>query len=403
MISLKKIRVVHYVESWLPQTSTWLYNNIRFLPEDSENFIVCQDIRNINEFQIPNIYSLESLPKWQHLWGKIYFRSLKYLTKLQSRSFSILRLKRHLRLLDDVVQSVKPDILHSHFGHLGWVNSKCARKHGLKHIVSFYGADINFIPYTDHTWLRRYQEMSNMVDQVLCEGPFMAQSIVALGIPLQKITIYRLGIDLNKIRFEPRRHQRGEKLRFLIVGSFREKKGIPYALDALGLFQRINKNIEITIIGDAGHQQREKDEKEKIFGKIRQWNLTNKVRFLGYQSHDILLNEAYQHHIFISPSVTSVDGDSEGGAPVTIIEMAASGMPVVSTNHCDIPFVLSERTKDYLVDERDSQALCKAINLLIESDWEELALSNRRFIEQHLDVRKQARKLHEIYLTILNS
>ncbi len=44
-----------------------------------------------------------------------------------------------------------------------------------------------------------------------------------------------------------------------------------------------------------------------------------------------------RHHLFLSPSVTAPDGDSEGGAPVSIIEAAATGMPVVSTTHCDIP------------------------------------------------------------------
>lgn len=80
---------------------------------------------------------------------------------------------------------------------------------------------------------------------------------------------------------------------------------------------------------------------------VRGWHLEDKVRFMGYQPYEVMLGECYKHHIFISPSVASEDGDVEGGAPVTIIEMAASGMPIVSTNHCDIPYVLSERNREY--------------------------------------------------------
>lgn len=53
--------------------------------------------------------------------------------------------------------------------------------------------------------------------------------------------------------------------------------------------------------------------------------------------YDRLLDEIARHHVFLSPSVTAPDGDSEGGAPVTIIEAAASGMPVVNSTHCATP------------------------------------------------------------------
>lgn len=385
------IKVVHCVESWLPQTATWLYNQIRFLPEGVENFVVCQGTQNLDQFQIPNISSLEDMPKWQ-----------KYFQKLYCKFRPNRRLGNHLSLLETIIQTRKPDILHSHFGHLGWVNSNIAKTYNLKHIVSFYGADVNYIPKKDYRWLNRYKQMSSTVSQILCEGPHMAHSIEKLGFPSKKINIHRLGIDLEKIRFEPRRFFKGETLRFLIVGSFREKKGIPYALEALGQFSKMNDNIEITVIGGAGNSQREAIEEQKIIDQIKYWNLESKVRLLGFQPHNILLKEAYKHHIFISPSVTSEDGDTEGGAPVSIIEMAASGMPIVTTNHCDIPYVLSEKNKAYLSSERDSRALCNTIESLIESNWNNLLLSNRQLIEQEMDVKKQSKRLHDIYRNSLS-
>ena len=64
------------------------------------------------------------------------------------------------------------------------------------------------------------------------------------------------------------------------------------------------------------------------------------MRLLGYVSRETLREEAYEHDVFLAPSVTASNGDTEGGAPVAIIEMSASGMPIVSTNHCDIPSVV---------------------------------------------------------------
>ncbi len=389
--SSKKVRVIHCVETWLPITCIWLYNQIKFLPDNVENYIVCQSTQNLDFFKLQNIFSLENLSLW-----------VKYSNKLQCKLGLKNSLQNHLSLLDNVIRTINPDILHSHFGHLGWTNSSLAKKKGLKHIVNFYGADVNYLPMKDPRWLKRYHEMATMVDQVLCEGPHMAKDIEALGIPAELIKIHRLGIDLNKIRFEPRHYEKGGKIHFLIIGTFREKKGIPYALDALGLFSKTNDNFEVTIIGDVG-LQRDLPEKEKILDKIKQWKLENKVRLLGFQPHDVVMKEVYRHHIFISPSVTAADGDTEGGAPVSIIEMAASGMPIVSTIHCDIPYVLSDRNQEFLVNERDSMALCNSLHKLLESDWNAIAVSNRQFIEKELDVKKQARKLYQTYIDILSS
>jgi len=76
---------------------------------------------------------------------------------------------------------------------------------------------------------------------------------------------------------------------------------------------------------------------------------------LGFQPHAILFEEAYKNHIFLSPSVTALDGDTEGGAPVTIIEMAATGMPIISTKHCDIPEVIKDGVTGFLANERDGR------------------------------------------------
>ena len=106
--------------------------------------------------------------------------------------------------------------------------------------------------------------------------------------------------------------------------------------------------------------------------------------------------------MFISPSVTSSDGDTEGGAPVTVIEAAASGMPVISTLHCDIPFVLSDENRSYLVPERDAAGLCQVMDRLLQcEDWAPIVSANRHLVEQELDVRRQTLRLANLYRELL--
>ena len=386
----ERVKVVHYIVKWLPQTATWMHHQVQFLPAEVENFVVCNSTENLSQFAVPNIHSLEKFPQWP-----------QFLQRAKAKLRLSTPMGRHLPLLEQVILRVRPDILHTHFGHWGWVNSKLALQYGIKHVVSFYGADVNHVPHADPRWFPRYREMGSRVDRVLCEGPYMADSIAALGIPRSKVKVHRLGVDLSKIRFEPRRYEKGQTLRFLIVGSYREKKGIPYALEALALFARQFDNFEITVIGDADQSQREQAEKAIILQTVKECNLGPRVRILGEQPYDVVLKEAYRHHIFLSPSLVAGDKDCEGGAPVAIIEMAASGMPIVGTRHCDIPFVLSEENAPYLVAERDSKALCGAITRLVECDWQNLVARNRKFVEEQLDVRKQGQRLLQAYQDLI--
>ena len=63
----------------------------------------------------------------------------------------------------------------------------------------------------------------------------MKKTLVELGCPSEKIIVQHLGVDLAKIKFVPRNLKENEEIKILIAGSFREKKGIPYAVEAFSI------------------------------------------------------------------------------------------------------------------------------------------------------------------------
>jgi colanic acid/amylovoran biosynthesis glycosyltransferase len=225
----------------------------------------------------------------------------------------------------------------------------------------------------------------------------MAQCVVELGCPEDKVAVHHLGVDLDQIPFQPRTWEPGQPLRVLLSGSFREKKGFPYAIDALGKIKD-RVGLEITIVGDA-NDERTQREKQVIIDAIARNSLGDRTRLLGYQPYDILLEEAGRHHVFLSPSVAGSDGDTEGGAPVSIIEMCASGMMVVSTTHCDIPGVVLDGVTGLLAPERDVDGLVERLNWLFAnpSEWRGMLVAARKHIETEFDVRKQGLRLADVY------
>lgn len=383
----KYISILHSFPIWLPQTQTWMYNQVCQLQQlGVETHVVCERTANLDQFAVDNIHSLGQQPSYWQVWDK---------------GMRKLRFRRHLGFLVDVGIKTGANIIHSHFGNIGWANLGAARQLGAKHIVTFYGLDVNKLPVQYPVWKGRYSRLFAEVDRVLCEGSHMARAVVKLGCPEEKVKVQHLGVDVDNISFQPRQWRPDEPLRVLIAASFREKKGIPYAIEALGLVAR-DVSLQLTIIGDAGDEPAGQQEKERILAALESTGLQKQTRLLGYQTHQAMLKEAYAHHLFLQPSVTAKDGDTEGGAPVSIIEMMATGMPVVATTHCDIPEVVGSAFSHLLAPERDSPKLAECIRLLLnETDsWSVIVQEGRKHIESEYHYEKQAIHLIKHYSEI---
>lgn len=159
----------------------------------------------------------------------------------------------------------------------------------------------------------------------------------------------------------------------------------------------------MTIIGDAGQEPKGQQEKTRILAALERSGLKEHTRLLGFKTHQSMLQEAYGHHLFLQPSITAQDGDTEGGAPVAIIEMLASGMPVVATTHCDIPEVVGSAFAHLLAPERDTVGLAESIQTLLNEpdSWLHLLQEGRKHIECEYHQLRQAERLTKHYNEIL--
>jgi len=378
------MKVIHYCSVWLEITQPWLWNLVRFLPQEINSRVVCRSSRNRKNFPGVEVKA---------------FKEEAYLGYLASRLSYISGDKQSSPFLASQLKTFSADLAHSHFGNNGWKALRSVTKRGLPHCISFYGHDVSRLPHTDPAWRGRYRELfAAPRTRFCCEGNHMASCLIKMGCPPDKISIQHLGVEIDHIPFRPRRWEPGEPLRVLIAASFREKKGIPYALEALSRLQR-HLPLELTIIGDAGGDSASQAEKKKILGILNSSGLNKVSRLLGYQPQSILWDEAYRHHIFISTSVTASDGDTEGGAPVALIDMAASGIPIVSSFHCDIAEVIRHGETGWLATERDVDSIVAAIEKWLDAPtaWGDMLRAGRRHVEQEYSAAIQGQRLASIY------
>ena len=379
--------IAHSMLNWLPVTMNWVYNQMtsqnRFRSIVLTNAILKECL-----FPTENVYTIE---------GSAFARVIHYLRKLGIRAYP--------QSFSRAIHESGAKLLHSHFANRGWFDLDLAKRHGLKHIVTFYGYDVNMLPTSQPKWKRRYGRLFRQADLFLCEGGFMAEAVVKLGCPREKVKVQHLGVDLSRIRFEPRIFKRGETLRILIAGTFKEKKGIPDALRAVGMFRSRYPDVKVTLVGESTGMPAEEAEKERILSVISEYGLDNVVARLGFLPPDRLMELGYSHHVFLSPSVVAADGDTEGGAPVTIIEMSASGMPIVSTLHCDIPEVVVDGRTGFLAREHDPEGLAARLDALIgdEENFARMAAAAREHISREYDIEKTALSLMDVYARMAES
>jgi colanic acid/amylovoran biosynthesis glycosyltransferase len=373
------IRVVQYSPIWLERTEVWLYDQVTALPPSVTSHVAAESTVNEQEFPIENLHVLRDRGLVPYLWD---------------RGMRRLRVRDYCQFLLKIVRDTDADVLHSHFGTTGWEARRVAERLGVPHVVTFYGYDLSQMPQTYPIWRERYAELFATVARVLCEGPHMASRIVDLGCPADKVGVHRLGLPIERYHFRPRSRD-SEPLRILIASSFREKKGIPYAVAAAGRLAQLTP-VEVTIVGGSDGSPASREETARIHAAIRDAQLGDRVRMLGFLSHDALFDELYKQQVLLAASVHAADGDAEGGAPFTILEAAATGMPVVSTKHCDIPYILRDGA-DLLADERDVDGLVDRLRWLVENPWDELVARIRRRLEQEHSATTQGQLLADLY------
>jgi colanic acid/amylovoran biosynthesis glycosyltransferase len=357
-------RVVHFMDVCFNRTETFIYDFVR-------------GCRQYEPWCLAN--RLEPQPGWDCPrvrcagvgWRKAPVWRLLNLTLGRALGRGNLRLYWSLR-------SIRPAVVHAHFGPAGWEILTHARDLGIPLLTSFYGFDASSLP-RQPGWAERLRRLFEAGTGFLAEGPAMARRLEALGCPPAKVHLLPISIDVARYHFRPRRLGRSEALRMLFVGRFAPKKGLPLLLRALAQARADLGPFELRVIGGGEGEP----DARRLTGELA---LEDRVRFLGFRPRAEVIGEMDQAHVLAVPSVTAPDGDTEGGAPTILLEAQASGLPVLASDHADIPFVVGAAYRPYLAAEGSAESLAdRLLALRADADrWQESARAGRdHVLAQH--------------------
>jgi colanic acid/amylovoran biosynthesis glycosyltransferase len=286
------------------------------------------------------------------------------------------------------------DLIHAHFGPVGCQAIDIARASKKPLIVSFYGYDYQKALIVRPELRAKYTEMFEVAQVCIALGPETSKMLQALGCPAAKIEIVPLALHTRSIPFEANK-QRAMPLRLLQVASFSEKKGIPDTIEAFARALGQVPDMHLTLVGEIVEQ----GIYAKVLAMIEQDGLTNRVDVKGFMRNEKIKQLLPRFDVFIHPSHQSAQGDTEG-LPVAILEALASGMPVISTYHADIPSAVQHGINGTLCAPRQIDALSEAIvyyATMPDPAFEAMRKAARQTITDHFDLPIVARRLEQVY------
>jgi colanic acid/amylovoran biosynthesis glycosyltransferase len=306
---------------------------------------------------------------------------------LGARGFYEQSLRRH-----------RPELVHAHFGVDAVAVKTAAARCDLPLVTTFHGFDAT--THTRQLLLSRSPSLvryamgrSGLAQQgqlFICVSDFIRERVLALGFPEAKVVRHYIGTDTAKFAPLASLARDGAPV-ILHVARLVEKKGTADLLDAFVQVLRASPAATLVIIGDGPLRA-------ALMAQAQALGVGASVRFLGVQPHAEVTAWLGRATVFCLPSVTAADGDTEG-LPISIIEAAAAGLPIVATFHSGIPEAVQHEQGGLLVRERDVKALAAALNTFLHDAKARRAcgLAAQRFVQQTFDLRKQAVALEALY------
>ncbi|MBI3233131.1 MAG: glycosyltransferase family 4 protein [Bacteroidetes bacterium] len=289
------------------------------------------------------------------------------------------------------------EIIHAHFAHTACEYVSLIKSLNKKLVVSFYGYDYENLPYKQPRYIELYKELFIHASAFVVEGKHGASLLEKMGCSPTKIYVVPLGIDVSSI---PQRlkYKKQDELNLVQVSNYKEKKGHIYTIESFRLALINCPNLTLTLVGVG-------DGREVIEELVNLYHIEDKVYFINSVNPKELYNFLLDYDVLIQPSMTTEDKDTEGGAPVIILDAQACGLPVISTFHADIPNVVLQNKTALLSNEKDVDSLANSIQSFYQMDEKTYtAYSNhaKEYVVEHFDINKCSETLEKVYNSLLN-
>ncbi len=220
-----------------------------------------------------------------------------------------------------------------------------ARRLGLPLVHFLHGGALPDFARRNPSWTRRVLARA---DAIVAPSTYLTDLASSLGLAARVIP------NVLQLESYPFRCRQRLAPRLLWVRTFHQIYNPRLALATLRELRNSGVEAELTMAGQ------DKGELEAMRRHAAEIGLADRVRFPGFLDMEAKQREFAAHDIFLNTN--RIDN-----MPVTVIEAAAFGLPIVATRVGGIPDLLRHEYSGLLVDDDDSAQMAAAVRRLIAS------------------------------------
>jgi glycosyltransferase involved in cell wall biosynthesis len=270
-----------------------------------------------------------------------------------------------------MVPHFKPNATLAFFGvpsgAIAWLLKKVYQ---IPYVISLRGGDVpGFRPYDFHFYHKLIAPFLRIIwrnaSAVVANSNGLRQLAQNFDARFE-IPVIPNGVDLERYKTDGRDWSAP---RLLSVGRIVHQKGLDLAMHALGGLKELN--WEWRIAGDG-------PEMGSLQALAQELGIEDRVKFLGWQSRQQLI-ENYKHaNVFLFPS-------RHEGMPNAVLEAMASELPVVATCISGNEELVTDGVTGCLVPSEDIEGLQSALKKILNDPAlrQQMGIASRRRVEEN--------------------
>lgn len=288
-------------------------------------------------------------------------------------------------------------LIHAHFGFDAAYALPLAQGLGKPLVVTYHGTDVMMSdeamrqqnkPHFSH-YLEAQPGLKQYGAAFIAVSKFLQQRLLAKGYPAERVLQHYVGVDTDLI--VPLVGLAAGPRYILSVARHVEVKGVDTLLRAFALIAHAHPDVRLLQVG-AG------PDTPKLMLLAKELDIAGQVDFLGAQPHAKVRALMQNAEIFALASQTAADGTMEA-LGIVLNEASACAVPIVCTRHGGMTEAVLDGETGLLAAERDYKTMAAHFTALLADRTlsRTMGLRGREFVCDCFDLKKQTKKLEQIY------
>lgn len=334
-------------------------------------------------------YEIHVISLGEGVYEGVTVHSLDISDKLMkdTKDKSKLEYLKKIKRVKELVDEIKPDILHAHYATSYGLLGALTNFH--PYIISVWGSDVYDFPIKSVLHKSMLKHNLKKADYILSTSKVMKTETEKYT--NKDIMVTPFGVDINK--FCPNK----VKTDGIVIGTIKtleEKYGIEHLVRAFKIVKDRNSDKKLELrIGGKGSQE------EFLKNLCKELQIEDDVKFLGFINAKDVAHEFQGFDIAAFPS--TLDSESFG---VAAAEAEACGVPVVVSNVGGLMESTSVNVTSLVAEKGSVEDLADKLDILVKDEAlrEKMGAAARQFIIDNYNIEDNFSAVDDLYKSIVS-